>query len=949
MQRLVAVGRSAAVSRIGSRTATAGWKRYNSFTANTLSSNVYRASGANLSRTVLFQSGNTELKDLKRASSTIPSTDDAAYNVSELENRQQNANLLRLITAYRRYGHVIADLDPLKLEKKDIPPELDLSRYGLDKIPSDKEFPLPGLIHIEGKKKAKLSEILDHLKQVYCGKVAGEFLYIQNVQQRRWFSDKLEALPKTQLSSEDKLRIFSLVSEAEAFDHFMQRKFPFVKRYALEGNESMIPAIDAILSTGSSMGIKDVVIAMPHRGRLNLLVSLLKYPARDFFWKVKGNTEFPEGIQGTGDVISHIGQSVDLEYGSPVHVSLIQNPSHLEAVDSVGLGKVKAKQDIEKDKTGNNSMCLMLHGDASFYGQGTVAETLGISKLPEFTTGGAVHIIVNNQLGFTTAPTHGRSSRYSADIGKIIDVPTIHVNSDSPEDVVKACRLAVEYRQLFKSDIIVDLIGYRRHGHNELDEPSFTQPIMYKAIRARPSVVKLYGAKLEDEGLLSSSEQTSIAANFDQQLASELTNAKRRTTTDQHLLGKWSSFVQASDVTKPVDTGVDVNKLKEIGLKTVNVGDVQIHQRLNRFVKARVDEINKDSIDWPTAEAMSFGSLLTEGYSIRLCGQDSGRGTFSQRHAVLVDQETEKRIVPLQHLQSNQGSFQVVNSPLSELAVLGFEYGYSIEDPKTLPIWEAQFGDFANGAQIMIDTFISCGEAKWLKQSGLVMLLPHGYDGTGPEHSSGRVERFLQMCDGNSVDINDRVNVNTNMYVVNPTTPANYFHLLRRQMLTNYRKPLIVMAPKILIRHDKAVSKVADMGPGTHFLPVIGDNNANPEKVERVMICSGKVYYSLVDERQKRGYDNDTAVIRLEELAPFPFAELAKELGKYRNAKNFVWCQDESQNAGAWNYVEPRLNRLVNKKVDYVGRPPCPAVSTGIGTVHTQETNDFINAAFPKK
>lgn len=881
--------------------------------------------------------------------SSIPN-ESTAFSAQEAQNRNENANLLRFITAYRRYGHAFADIDPLNLEKKVMPSELEPALYGLDKVSKDKEFNLIGLLTIKGKQKATLEEITQHLKQTYCGNVASEFSFIQNAKQRKWFAEKLESLSTTSLSKDEKLNTFKLVTESETFDHYMHKKFPFVKRYGLEGNESMIPAIDTILSKGAELGLEDVVIAMPHRGRLNLLVGLLQYPSKDFFWKVKGNTEFADGVVGTGDVISHIGHSVDLNYANKsVHVSLIQNPSHLEAVDPVALGKIRAKQDIKGDKNREKSMCLMLHGDASIYGQGVVTETFGLSKLKEFSTGGTVHIIVNNQLGFTAGKNEGRSSRYSSDVGKMVDVPTIHVNSNSPEDVVKACKIAIEYRQLFKSDIIIDIIGFRKHGHNELDEPSFTQPAMYKTIRAQQSIPKNYATKLEGEGLINPTEIKEISSTFESKYEAGFKSMAKQTNTDQHLRGNWKDAVQAKDVTKSVDTGYDVQKLKEIALKSVELpGDFQIHNRLKKFTKGRTDDVEKDQIDWPTAEAISFGSLLQQGYSIRLCGQDSGRGTFSQRHAVLVDQANEKKLIPFSSLSEKQGKFEVINSPLSEFAVLGYEYGYSIETPKTLNIWEAQFGDFANGAQIIIDTFISCGEAKWLKQTGLVMLLPHGYDGTGPEHSSGRIERYLQLSDSNAVDIRNPSNLNPNMIIVNPTTPANYFHLLRRQQLTQYRKPLIVMAPKILLRHDKAISSLNEMAPGTSFKPVIGDSNTDFQNINRIIFCSGKVYYNLIDEREKRGYNDNTAIIRIEELVPFPVQQIEKELSKYKNVNEYLWVQDESQNAGAWLFVQPRLNQLVNN-IKYIGREPCPAVSTGIGSVHTKEYNDMINSAFPSK
>eukprot|EP01116_Phalansterium_solitarium_P002820 TRINITY_DN130_c0_g2_i1.p1 TRINITY_DN130_c0_g2~~TRINITY_DN130_c0_g2_i1.p1 ORF type:complete len:940 (+),score=374.31 TRINITY_DN130_c0_g2_i1:92-2911(+) len=872
-----------------------------------------------------------------------------AYAPAELAGRARNANLLRLITAYRRYAHVFADLDPLQLASRVAPVELDLARYDLHNVPADQEFELSGLLNMgPGLTRATLPQILDFLRQVYCSKIGAEFLYLQDVKQRRWFHDHLETLPSQSLSADEKLRIFNLMAEAEAFDHFMQKKFATTKRYALEGCEAMIPAIDAVFSVGAALGVEDVVIGMPHRGRLNLLAGLLKYDPGRIFWKVNGNSELPEGVQGIGDVMSHIGTSVDLPYVSrSLHVSLLQNPSHLEAVNPVALGKLRAKIHHHGGDS-SKAMCVMFHGDAAFYSQGTVAESLGLAKLPQFSTGGSVHIIVNNQVGFTTTAAHGRSSRYSADVGKMLDVPVLHVNADSPEDVVKVCRLAMEYRQTFQSDIIVDIIGYRRHGHNEVDEPSFTQPRMYRTIRAAPTVVKKYAGQLEDEGLLSAADAQAAIASYDARFA-KANDEQRAPTQVEQLKGRWKGMVQPNDVNVPaVTTGFDVGQLKEIGLASVKLPDgFQIHQRLSKFfVKPRVDAINKGELDWATAEAMAFGSLLKEGHGLRLCGQDSGRGTFSQRHLELVHQETEAKHVPINQL-GTQAKMQIVNSPLSELAVLGFEYGFSLEDPKVLPLWEAQFGDFANGAQVMIDTFITSGESKWLLQSGLTMLLPHGYDGAGPEHSSSRIERFLQLSDADSVDLRSPRNRNPNFHVIQPTTPSNYFHALRRQMKRNFRKPLVVIAPKTLLRHAKAVSRMNELDIGTSFQPLLPDTTVNAQQVERVVFCSGKVYYDLLELRQKQGR-TDTALVRLEELVPFPLEQVEKELGKYKQASKFYWVQDETQNSGAWEFVRPRLSQLV-KQLEYIGRPPCPACAVGISKVHKAESAAIFDAIFPAK
>eukprot|EP01119_Soliformovum_irregulare_P005387 TRINITY_DN17154_c0_g1_i1.p1 TRINITY_DN17154_c0_g1~~TRINITY_DN17154_c0_g1_i1.p1 ORF type:complete len:948 (-),score=283.69 TRINITY_DN17154_c0_g1_i1:234-3053(-) len=871
----------------------------------------------------------------------------SAFSKDELQNRSENANLLRLVSSYRRYGHLTADLDPLGLVKRVSPPELELSRYGLDRVSESQEFPLQGLINIEGKQTATLGEIIKHLKASYCDKIGPEFSYIQHANQRRWFADQVEQLETQSLSTDEKKRAWELMAEAEAFDHFMQRKFPFVKRYGLEGTEAMIPALDAIFAQASNSGVTDVVIGMPHRGRLNLLVGLLKYPPRQVFWKVKGNSEFPQGVHGAGDVLSHIGTSVSLDYrGKPLKISLIENPSHLEAIDPVAMGKVRSKQTLMSDSERRKVLCVQIHGDAAFYGQGIVAEMLGLTKLGDFTVGGTVHMIVNNQLGFTTPAHHGRSSRYSADIAKIIDGPALHVNAESPEDVIKVCKLAVDYRQKYQGDVIIDLIGYRRQGHNEMDEPGFTQPVMYKNIRSRASIISIYKETMEREKILSEEEMSQFVKKIDSNYESELQAAGVPSATDQHLKGLWEGFIQPKDITTQVDTGVQVEKLHEISAKSTQFpSSIKIHERLARtFAKARETAVSKNSIDWATAESMAFGSLLQEGYDIRLSGQDTGRGTFSQRHVELTDQDSENRYVPLNHLSSNQGKLQTVNSPLSELAVLAYEYGYAINSPNTLPIWEAQFGDFNNGAQIIIDNFISSGETKWLKQNGMVLLLPHGYDGTGPEHSSGRMERFLTLTDFDTVNPTNPSNLNTNMSIVNVTTPANYFHVLRRQMLRNFRKPLIVFSPKILLRHPQAISKVEDMAPGTHFQPVIADPSVDSSKVERVLLCSGKIYVDLQAERAKRNFSENTAIIRIEELCPFPVEKLRSELNKFSNLKNVTWCQEESQNAGAWNFVNPILRNYYDVK--YVGRGPLASAATGISTVHKKESEDIFNAAF---
>ncbi|KAG9489910.1 hypothetical protein GDO78_005691 [Eleutherodactylus coqui] len=684
----------------------------------------------------------------------------------------------------------------------------------------------------------------------------------------------------------------------EEFDHFLSTKFSTVKRYGGEGAESMMGFFYEMFKVCSFSEVTDVVIGMPHRGRLNLLAGLLKFPPEVMFRKMRGLSEFPGNSQAIGDVLSHLTSSVDLDFGSnkTLHVTLLPNPSHLEAINPVAVGKTRARQqsllegDYSSDSSaqpGDKVVCLQVHGDASFSGQGIVAETFTISYLPHYRIGGSIHLIVNNQLGFTTPSDRGRSSLYSSDIGKIVGSAVIHVNGDCPEEVVKATRLAVEYQRLFRKEVIVDLLCYRQWGHNELDEPFFTNPAIYKIIRSRKSVPDVYAENLISDGLLTAEEVGNIKTTFYSKLNDHLANMTLYTPPPTNLQDNWSDMVEPSARITTWDTGIPADLLKFIGAKSVEVPEeIKMHSHLLKtYAQSRIQKLQEGTkLDWATAEALAFGSLLCQGFHIRLSGQDVGRGTFSQRHAMVVCQETNDTYVPLNHIMSDQKGFlEVSNSALSEEAVLGFEYGMSIESPKLLPIWEAQFGDFFNGAQIIFDTFISGGEAKWLLQSGIVILLPHGYDGAGPEHSSCRIERFLQMCDSTEGGVDcDTVN----MCIVHPTTPAQYFHLLRRQMIRNFRKPLIVASPKMLLRYQAAVSSLEDMAPGSTFKPVIGDLAADPKSVSTVILCSGKHYYALAKRKETLGEKGHTfAIIRLEELCPFPLESLQHEMGKYPKAK----------------------------------------------------------------
>ncbi|KAI9139185.1 thiamine diphosphate-binding protein [Paraphysoderma sedebokerense] len=888
------------------------------------------------------------------------------YTPEELQNRVENATLLRYVIACRTHGHKAAKLDPLGMDSKSVFAELDPARYGV--IPG-KSYNIKGILHVGkttdpsvAREQASAETIMKHLQSCYSGRIAYEFTHIPNASERRWFAHMIESFEKKRFTSEEKRRMFSLLTKSEVFDTFMGKKFPQVKRYGLEGAESMMVALDSLFATSNSSGIVDAVVCMPHRGRLNLLTDLLQYNPTKLFHKVKGNPEYPpsEADLCTGDVISHLAQSVNLDYGhkKPLHVSLIHNPSHLEAVNPVAMGKARAKQmylfelNSETDcYLGDRVACIQLHGDAAFTGQGVVMEAFGLSNLPHFTCGGSIHVIVNNQIGYTTPAINARSSVYTSDIGKMINCPVIHVNGDHPEDVAYAASLAWEYRNKFRKDVILDVITYRRWGHNELDEPAFTQPLMYQNIRSRKSVPKLYEEKLLNEQVLSSqTEVDEFRQKYYAKLDEHLSEVSSHKVEYNFLQGKWSKIASPKETVSKLDTGVSEETLLTVGKGSVaSPQDFTVHPRLDKFhIQSRLSKLaDGTKIDWATAEALAFGSLLLENYSVRICGQDVGRGTFSQRHVMLVDQQSEKTWVPLNALGDKQGKLEIANSSLSEFAVLGFEFGMSWETPNRLNIWEAQFGDFFNGAQVVIDTFISSTEAKWLRQSGLVMLLPHGYDGTGPEHSSCRIERFLQLTNDRFNVLQPEVPVNPNMHVVNPTTAAQYFHLLRRQMKRNFRKPLIVAAPKTLLRLSDAVSSIKDMAPGTTFQPVLGDQTiSSPDSVKRIILVSGKLYYDLIKERSARSLDSDVAIVRIEELCPFPVDDIIQELKKYKNADKVVWCQEEPRNMGAWSFMEGRLELCLGRKVQYAGRVTAACPATGVSSVHRKEQAQLLKDAF---
>lgn len=851
---------------------------------------------------------------------------------------------IMLIRAYRNRGHLIADLDPLRQEERSYHPELDPASYGFAEGDYDRPIFINGML---GRETATLREILTILRKTYCDKIGVEFTHIQYPDQKLWIQQHIENINGTpSLSAEEKREILDNLIEVEAFEEFLQVKYPGVKRFSVQGGDAAIAGLQAALHTASEVGVEEIVIGMPHRGRMNVLTTVMGKPYAEMFSLFHGNLDFPEWIDSSGDVKYHLGASSDRDMGDgkTLHLSLTANPSHLEVVNPVVCGKTRAKQDQKGDKQKSRVMGVQLHGDAAFAGQGSVPETLSLSELRGYRTGGSLHIIVNNQIGFTTSPKYSRFTPYPSDVAKMVEAPIFHVNGDDPEAVAYVCKLAVQFRQEFKRDVVVDIFCYRKYGHNEGDEPMFTQPLMYKKIREKVPPAQIYAARLIAEGVVSKEDVEQEFAEFRQFFDEQYDLAKEfKPNKANWLEGLWAGYQKASKLSEIPEppTGVDKKLLLEVGKgickypKTFNV-----NKKLERIIDARRSTIEAGSnIDWATAEALAYGTLLKEGYRVRLSGQDSGRGTFSQRHSVLTDQESGKRYTPLNHLGGQQGTYEVIDSSLSELAILGFEYGYSLAEPNALTLWEGQFGDFANGAQVIIDQFIASGEIKWLRMSGLVMLLPHGYEGQGPEHSSARLERYLQLCGED------------NMQVVNCTTPANYFHVLRRQLHRKFRKPLVVMTPKSLLRHKLAVSRLEDMQTGSAFSRIYPETEklAADGKIRRVVFCTGKVYYDLYEEREARGA-KDVAIVRVEQLYPFPQQEIKKELQRYKNAEVF-WCQEEPENMGAWRFIGPRLGEVLDAvgradlRIGYAGRKEAASPATGYLKVHNREQKELIETA----
>ena len=848
---------------------------------------------------------------------------------------------LTLIRSHRVRGHLYCDLDPLALEKPAPHSELDPESYGF----TEADYDRPIYVNTLGFERATLRQIVDAVRRTYCSTVGVEYMHITSAEEKIWIQDRIDAIHnQTDFTGRGKEAIHERLVEAESFERFLHVRYPGTKRFGLDGSESLIPALEQILKRGSQLGVEEAVLGMPHRGRLNVLAHVMHKPYAAIFAEFRGMSYQPEEVGGSGDVKYHLGASADREFdGIRVHLSLAANPSHLEAVDPVVVGKVRAKQRQRGDRERRRVLSILMHGDAAFAGQGIVAETFGLSDIAGYRTGGTIHIVVNNQIGFTTSPAATRASRYPTEIAKFAQAPIFHVNGDDVEAVIHVARIATEFRDSFRKDVVIDIWSYRRFGHNESDEPAFTQPVMYKAIADHRSVASIYGDRLVDEGLLTREEVERVARDCRQRLEDDFEAAKSyKPNKADWLEGEWAEITPAPSLEeRRGKTAVTRKALDSVGraLTTVPQG-FRLNPKLNRFMDARRAMFETgEGVDWATAEALAFGTILTEGRFVRLSGQDCRRGTFSQRHAVLIDQETQEAYTPLAHIREGQERLAVRDSPLAEASVLGFEYGMSLADPNMLVLWEAQFGDFANGAQFIIDQFIASGETKWLRMSGLVMLLPHGYEGQGPEHSSARIERYLQLCGDD------------NMQVCNITTPANYFHALRRQIHRSFRKPLIVMTPKSLLRHKLCVSRLDDMCAGTWFrrvLPEPGPTLPDAE-IRRVVLCSGKVFYDLLAAREDRGIE-DVALVRVEQLYPFPNVSLGAELARYPAAE-IVWCQEEPRNMGAWTYIDRRIEDLLAtleveaERPVYAGRPESASTATGLAAQHAREQRALIDQA----
>ena len=901
------------------------------------------------------------------AKAAAPAAAPAAAGVSADEVRaaaHDSIRALMLIRTYRVRGHLHAKLDPLGIEQPIDNPELTPAFHGFTAADLDRPIFLDGVL---GLQYATVNELMAILERTYCGHIGIQYMHIAEPEEKAWLQQRFEgadAFEKNGFTKEGKLAILNKLIEAEGFERFSHKRFPGTKRFGLDGGEAMVPALEQMIKRGGALGIDEIVIGMAHRGRLNTLATVMGKPHKVIFHEFQGGSAVPSDIEGSGDVKYHMGASSDREFdGKKVHLSLTANPSHLEIVNPVVLGKARAKQafDIREANVGvpenkwaldrSKVMPLLIHGDAAFAGQGVVAECFALMGLKGYRTGGTMHFVINNQIGFTTSPRNSRSTPYCSDVALMVQAPIFHVNGDDPEAVVFAAKVATEYRQKFHKDVVVDMFCYRRFGHNEGDDPTFTQPLMYSKIRALRSTREIYAARLVSEGVLTEAEVDALVAKQEAWLDEQFEAGKTfKADKADWLDGQWKGVGLAEDDERRGKTGIPADKLMDYGHRLTTIpNSIDMHKTLKRVIEARRESLTAGTIDWATAESLAFAGLLDEGFPVRLSGQDSVRGTFSQRHSGIIDQTTEERYIPLNNLREGQANFEVIDSALSEEAVLGFEYGYSLADPNTMVMWEGQFGDFVNGAQVVIDQFITSGERKWLRMSGLTMLLPHGYEGQGPEHSSARLERFLQAC------------AEDNIQVANCTTPANYFHILRRQMQRPFRKPLIIMTPKSLLRHKKAVSSIADMAEGSSFHRVLHDDaQTRPEisgikikadkDIRRVVVCSGKVYYDLLDAREKKGVD-DVYLLRLEQFYPWPMKSMMTELARFPNAE-LVWCQEEPKNMGGWTFVDPWLELTLDKldvkakRARYVGRPGSASTAAGLMSRHLKELEAFTTEAF---
>ncbi|MFV9875232.1 MAG: 2-oxoglutarate dehydrogenase E1 component [Rickettsiales endosymbiont of Dermacentor nuttalli] len=849
-----------------------------------------------------------------------------------------------LINDYLRLGHFAADLDPLKLEKKRNIKDLGLEpiNYGFSKSDYDQNLPE----EIEGLGLVTLRELECFLQACYCHHVGTEFMHISDKKQMEWIKNKVESIPfSPEFSIEKKKTLLKDIVQVEGFEQFVHSRFPGAKRFSIEGGANAICVIEEIINKATEFDVKEAILGMAHRGRLNVLTKILGKPYKHMLAEFIGTKAYPEDLNVEGDVKYHLGASGDREVNNKkIHLSLTPNPSHLEAVNPVVAGKVRAKQDFCGDKERSKIMGILVHGDAAFTGQGVVAETLVLGELEGYCTGGTIHVVINNQIGFTTDPRKSRPNRYPTEFAKIIEAPIFHVNGDDIEALIKVSHIVVEFRQKFKKDVVIDVTCYRLYGHNETDEPAFTQPIMYKNIEQHKTASEVYADKLIEQKIINANEFKQIKDDFFKYLDQELEVAKSYKPKDADwLTGKWQEFERVVDegFIDKENTGINIDKLKSIGQTLTTVpSNFSVNSKIKRQLELKKKMFETgEGIDWSTAELLAYGSLLSEKIAVRLSGQDSGRGTFSHRHSVLVDQENNSTYIPLNHLNQEQANFEVIDSNLSEYAVLGFEYGYSCVGPKSLVLWEAQFGDFANGAQIIIDQFIAAAETKWLRMSGLVMLLPHGYEGQGPEHSSARLERFLQLC------------AEYNLQIVNCSTPASYFHVLRRQIHRKFRKPLVVMTPKSLLRHKLAISSLGNLSGDSKFRPLIPEEliNANDKDIRKVVFCSGKVYYDLLEERNKLGINN-VALVRLEQYYPLPKVAIIEQLKKYKNAQ-IIWCQEEPKNMGAWRFLKDKFEELLqelklsNKVLLYVGRKEAASPASGYKKTHDQEQEALIKEA----